>query len=144
MNTKPKKLIESTLVVAAAAIASGGVLAIPTAHADPHNCKVPTTHLDLHHSSGYDVSVEALVATLGPTAVVRVSPDLTSLANVSGGINSRSIDFAMTWSGTQDYVHFTGTVDNDGVAHGTSTGLGYPVKLDPGPWDSITRLVECP
>jgi hypothetical protein len=143
MKTKPKTLIESTFVVAAAAIASGGVLAIPPAHADPNNCKVPAAHLDLHHSSGYDVAVEALVATLGPTATVRVPPDLTSVGNVTGGINLRTVDFVITWSGTRDFVHFTGMVDNNGVAHGTSTGLGYPVKLDPGPWDAITRLT-CP
>jgi hypothetical protein len=143
MNTKPKMRIESAFVVAAAAIVSGGVLAIPPAHADPENCKVPGVHLDLHHSSGYEVTVEALVASLGPTALVRVSPDLTSVGNVTGGIDVRAVDFVMTWSGTRDYVRFTGTVDNDGVAHGTSTGLRYPVKLDPGPWDSRTRLT-CP
>ena len=136
-------LIKSTFVVAAAGILCGGLLAIPPAHADPENCKVPGAYLDLHHSSGYDVSVEALVATLGPTALVRVSPDLTSVGNVTGGINLRVVDFIMIWSGTRDYVHFTGKVDQDGIAHGTSTGLGYPVRLDPGTWDSKTRL-DCP
>ncbi|WP_142281165.1 hypothetical protein [Mycobacterium palustre] len=132
-----------TTVVAAAAIASGQVLATSTAHADPNNCTVPAAHLDLHHSSGYDVAVKALVATLGPTATVRVNPDLTSVGNASGGINLRTVDFVITWTGTRNVVHFTGTVDNNGVAHGTSTGLTYPVKLDPGPWDSATRLA-CP
>jgi hypothetical protein len=143
MATTPKILIESTSVLAAAAIASGGMLAIPIAHADPNNCKVPAAHLDIHHSSGYDVAVEALVATLGPTAMVRVSPDVTSLGNASGGINLRTVDFIITWTGTRDFVHFTGMVDNNGLAHGTSTGLTYPVKLDPGPWDAMTRLT-CP
>jgi hypothetical protein len=143
MKTKPKMLIESTFVVMAATIASGGILAIPPAHADPNNCRVPVAHLDLHHSSGYDVAVEALVATLGPTAMVHVGPDLTAVGNATGGINLRTVDFVITWSGTRDLVHFTGTVDSGGVAHGTSTGLTSPVKLDPGPWDSVTRLT-CP
>jgi hypothetical protein len=142
MKAKPKILIESIFVVAAAAIASGGVLAIPTAKADPNNCKVPGAHMDLHHSGGYDLSVEALVATLGPTAMVRL-PDRTSVGNVSGGINLRTVDFVITWSGSRENVHFIGTVDNGGFAHGTSTGLQYPIKLDPGPWDSTTRLT-CP
>ena len=65
---------------------------------------------------------------------------MTSQGNASGGINGRTVDFTINSFGTKDYVHFTGTVGNDGVAHGTSTALRTPVKLDPGPWDSITRL----
>jgi hypothetical protein len=94
---------------------------------------------DLHHSTGYDVTVDASGASLGPTALVR-TPQITSQGNLTGGINGRTVDFTINWSGTKAYVHFTGTVGNDGIAHGTSTGLGTPVKLDPGPWDSITRL----
>jgi hypothetical protein len=133
MKTNRKKLIGSTLSVAAA-----GFLAVPTAHANA-NCTVPGAHLDLHHSTGYDVTADASGASLGPTALVR-TPQITSQGNVTGGINGRTVDFTINWSDTKAYVHFTGTVGNDGVAHGTSTGIGTPVKLDPGPWDSITRL----
>ncbi len=138
MARPSKKLIGSTLGVAAAAVASGGFLALPTAHANA-NCTVPGAHLDLHHSTGYDVTVDASGASLGPTALVR-TPQGTSQGNITGGINGRTVDFTINWSGSKAYVHFTGTVGNDGVAHGTSTGMGTPVKLDPGPWDSITRL----
>jgi hypothetical protein len=138
MRTYRKNLIGSTLGVAAAAIASGGCLAVPTAHAGA-NCTVPGAHLDLHQSTGYDVSVDANGASLGPTARIR-TPQTTSPGNITGGINGRSIDFTINFSGTKAYVHFTGTVGSDGVAHGTSTGTGTPIKLDPGSWDSVTRL----
>ena len=92
-----------------------------------------------HQSTGYDVTVDASGAALGPTALVR-TPELTSPGNVTGGISGRTVDFTINWSGSKAYVHFTGTVGNDGVAHGTSTGTGTPVKLDPGPWDSVTQL----
>jgi hypothetical protein len=137
MKTNGKKPIGLTLG-AAVAMALGGFVAVSTAHADA-NCTVPGAHLDLHQSTGYDVTVDASGAVLGPTALIR-TPQLTSPGNVTGGINGRTVDFTINWSGSKAYVHFTGTVGNDGVAHGTSTGVGTPVKLDPGPWDSITRL----
>ena len=136
MRTNNKMLIGSTL--AAAAVVSGGFLAVPAAHANA-NCTVPGGHLDLHQSTGYDVTVDANGAALGPGAVVR-TPQGTSQGNITGGINGRTVDFTINFSGTKAYVHFTGTVGPDGVAHGTSTGTGTPVKLDAGAWDSITRL----
>jgi hypothetical protein len=138
METNRTKPIGSALGVAAVAIASGGIFAAPTAHADV-NCTVPGAHLDIHHSTGYDVTVDASGASLGPTALVR-TPQMNSQGNATGGINGRTVDFTINWLGTKAYVHFTGTVGNDGVAHGTSTAIGNPVKLDPGSWDSITRL----
>ncbi len=138
MQTNGTKLIGSTLGVAAAAIVTAGFLALPTAYANA-NCTVPAGQLNLHHSTGYDVTVDAGGGALGPTALVRTSQG-TSQGNITGGINGRTVDFTITWSGSKAYVHFTGTVGSDGVAHGTSTGIGTPVKLDPGPWDSITRL----
>ena len=138
MRTNRRKLIDSTLGVAAAAIASGGFLAVPTAEANA-GCTVPGAHLDLHQSTGYDVSVDANGASLGPTASIR-TPQGTSQGNITGGINGRTVDFTINFSGTKAYVHFIGTVGDDGVAHGTSTGIGTPVKLDAGPWDSTTRL----
>jgi hypothetical protein len=137
MNTRRKKLIGPALRVAAAAVASG-VFAAPIAHSGP-NCTVAGTHLDLHQSTGFDVSVDASGATLGPGVLVR-TPQQNSQGNITGGINGRTIDFVITWFGTKAYDHFTGTVGNDGVAHGTSTGTGVPIKLDPGSWDSITRF----
>ena len=147
MTTYRNKLIGSTLGVAAAAITSAGFLEVPTAHAVA-NCTVPGTHLDLHHSSGYDVTVDATGSSLGPTATVHVSPDLSSDAHVeSGGIEGRSIDFLIMWSGSKAYLHFTGTVGDDGVAHGTSGEIIDPVNgvlLNAGRWDSVTRLTCSP
>jgi hypothetical protein len=137
MKTNGRKLIGSTLG-AATAIASGGFLPVSTAHAGP-NCTVPGPHLDLHQSTGYDVTVDASGAALGPTARV-LAQQPTSPGNVTGSISGRTLDFTIMWSGSKAYVHFTGTVGDDGFAHGTSTGSETPVKLDPGAWDSITRL----
>jgi hypothetical protein len=68
--------------------------------------------------------------------MVRVSPDLTSVGNASGGINLRTIDFAITWSGTRDNVHFTEAVDNDGVGLGFNLARGRVLlgvgRTDPG------------
>ncbi len=123
-------LICSTLG-ATVGIASGGSLAVSTAHADP-NCTVPGAHLDLHQSTGYDVTVDASGAALGPTALVR-TPELTSPGNVTGGISGRTVDFTINWSGSKAYVHFTGTVGNDGVARGTRLAQGLRSNWIRGP-----------
>jgi hypothetical protein len=117
-------------------------MAMPAAHADA-NCTVQGAHLNLHHSSGYDVTVDASGASLGPGAVVRVRPELSSDGNVTGGIKGRTIDFTINWHGTRAYVHFTGTVGDDGIAHGTSGEIIDPVTLsvlNEGPWDSVDPL----
>lgn len=137
MDTLRMKVIGPALGVAATAVGCG-VVAAPIAHSGP-NCTVVGAHLDLHQSTGFDVSVDASGATLGPGVLVR-TPQQNSQGNITGGINGRTIDFMITWLGTKAYDHFTGTVGNDGVAHGTSTGTGVPINLDPGSWDSITRL----
>lgn len=133
-----KKLFSPALGIAALAAASGGLCPVPTAHAAP-DCTVPGAHLDLHQSTGYDVTVDAKGAALGPGALVR-TPQQSSPTSVTGGIKGRNVDFTINWSGTKAYVHFTGTVGPDGLAHGTSTAMGKPMKLDAGPWDSTTRL----
>jgi len=138
MTTSPKMLIGSTLSLAATVIATSGLLAVPAAHA-AGNCTVPGPHLDIHHSTGYDVSVDARGASLGPNAVVR-SPGKTTNWTVSSGINGRNLDFMIGYPGSKAYVHYTGTVGNDGIAHGTSGEIGFPVLLAAGPWDSVTRL----
>jgi hypothetical protein len=137
METHRKKLTGSALSMTAGAVACC-VFAAPAAHGGP-DCKVGGAHLDLHQSTGFDVSVDASGATLGPGVLVR-TPQQNSQGNITGGINGRAIDFTITWFGTKAYDHFTGTGGNDGVAHGTSTGTLVPVKLDQGSWDSITRL----
>jgi len=137
INTKIAKRVG---LAAATAIAAGGFLALPAAHGDA-NCSVPGAHLNLHHSSGWDVSIDASGASLGPQAVIR-TPELTSDGNITtGGITGRTVDFTIGWSGTKAYVHFTGTVGADGIAHGTSTGTTTPINLNEGPWDSVDPLI---
>ena len=137
MRTNRRKLVAFTLGIATAAAGSGLPLA-PTAHAVA-NCAVPGPHLDLRHSTGYDVTVDASGASLGPTAVVRTAKG-NSAGTVTGGISGRVVDFTLNWPGTKAYVRYTGTVGNDGVAHGTSSSIASPVSLDAGPWDSVTHL----
>jgi hypothetical protein len=79
-------------------------------------------------------------SSLGPRAVIH-TPEVTSDGNLtSGGITGRTVDFTIGWSGTLAYVHFTGTVGADGIAHGTSTGTTTPINLNEGPWDSVGPL----
>nr|WP_313776286.1 hypothetical protein [Mycobacterium sp.] len=126
-------------LAAATAIAAGTILALPSANARA-NCTVPGTLLNLHHSSGYDVAIDASGSSLGPHVAIR-TPDVTSDGNItSGGITGRTIDFTIGWSGTLAYDHFTGTVGADGIAHGTSTGTTTPVHLNEGPWESVDPL----
>jgi hypothetical protein len=139
MQTNPKRLIGSLLGVAAAVIASTGLLTAPTAHA-AGNCAVAGPRLDIHHSSGYDVSVDANGSSLGPNAVVRSPGETTTWSVSANSSNGRNLDFMIVYPGSKAYVHFTGTVGNDGVAHGTSTEIGSPVQLAAGPWDSVTRF----
>jgi hypothetical protein len=134
-----RTIAQKVSVAAAIAIAAGGFLAVPVAHADT-NCTVPGAHLNLHHSSGYDVTVDASGTSLGPGGVVRVTPEQSSDVYVTGSIQGRSIEFRISWSGTKAYVSFTGTVGDDGIAHGTSSGIASPVTLKEGPWDSVEPL----
>jgi hypothetical protein len=137
MNTK----IAGTRVglAAVSAIVAGGLLGMPSAHAAT-NCVVSGALLNLHHSSGYDVAIDASGSSLGPKAGIR-TPQASSDGNISsGGITGRTIDFTVGWSGTLAYVHFTGTVGADGIAHGTSTGTTTPINLHEGPWDSVDPL----
>jgi hypothetical protein len=138
-GTHMSRTMTRRLLGAALAIAAGGILAVPAAHADS-SCAVEGEHLNLHHSSGYDVTLDASGASLGPGAVIRVAPGLASDGNVSGGIDGRTIDFRISWYGTKSYVYFTGTVGGDGIAHGTSTAITDPVGLNEGPWDSVDSL----
>ncbi|BDB40144.1 MULTISPECIES: hypothetical protein [Mycobacterium] len=119
-------------------LAWGATLAASAAHA-AGNCTVAGPQLQMHQSTGYDVTVDANGAALGPTAVVSTA-EQTSPGSITGGIEGRTVDFVVTFAGTKAYVHFTGTVSNDGTAHGTSSGTAVPLKLDAGSWDSTTRF----
>src|SRR5262249_12033173 len=57
MNMNRIERIGLALGLVAVAAASGGWVAAPKAYAAP-NCTVPGAHLDLHQSTGYDVTVD--------------------------------------------------------------------------------------
>jgi hypothetical protein len=126
------------LFAAVVIVAATGLL-MPSARA-AGNCVVPGGSLDLHHASGYDVAIEASGSALGPKADVSTTQTSTQGNITSGGITGRTVDFTIGWSGTLAYVHFTGTVDADGMAHGTSTATTTPVDLPAGSWDSVGPL----
>jgi hypothetical protein len=98
MLTNRKKLTALALGIVAATACSG-LPAAPAAHAAA-NCTVPGARLDLRHSTGYDLTVDASGASLGPTGVVR-TPRGSSPETVSGGINGRVVDFTLNWPGTK-------------------------------------------
>jgi hypothetical protein len=133
-----KTHLKAALAAAAGAIAASGLVALPAAHAGP-DCTVPGPSLDLHHASGYDVTVDVRGASIGPTAVVR-SPGRITNWNATGSVRGQAMDFTLTAVGSKAYVHYIGTVGGDGVAHGTSTEIGSPVVLAAGPWNSVTHF----
>jgi hypothetical protein len=137
---------------AATAVAAGGFLAVPAAHADT-TCTVPGSArtgwpLYLHQTNGYDLTIQADAggSKLGPSGSVvftneQGSREQGASGSVSGAIAGRAIDFTITWENNQGQAHFTGTVGDDGIAHGTSTGPPVPDNLwEPGQWGSTNRL----
>jgi hypothetical protein len=133
-------ITQKLLGAAAATIAAGGFLAVPAAHAET-TCTVPGQYLNLHQSNGYDLVISANGTSLGPTGLARATPELATYGNVSGGLKGRNIDFTITWNDNKGAAHFAGTVGDDGVAHGSSTGPSIPVNLwNPGSWDSVGAL----
>ena len=139
---------KSQLFAAAAAIGAGGFLATPAAHADT-SCTVNGEYLRLQqHEGNYTTttSVNANGSALGP-GVVTVPPSGTNgtYGTASGSINGRAINVHITWSDNKGTADFTGTVGNDGIAHGTSTGTPIPINLwNPGPWDTAAGALNCP
>lgn len=134
------KRFQPLLGTAALVFTTCAVAAAPVAHAEA-TCTVPGPHLTLHQSNGYDIVVSANGAALGPSGLARANPEMATYGNVSGGINGRTIDFTIAWSDNKGTAHFTGTVGDDGVAHGTSSGPSVPVNMwNPGSWDSVGAL----
>lgn len=134
------------LAVAASATAIGaaGFVAMPMAHAE--SCKVSGEYLRLaQHNGNYTTTttINASGSSLGP-GVVTVPPSGTNgtYGKASGSINGRNVDVQITWNDNLGTAHFTGTVGNDGIARGNSTGTPIPINLwNPGPWDSAEPLV---
>jgi hypothetical protein len=133
----------AAVVASAAAVVGIGILATPEAHAD--SCTVDGDNLRLEqHNGNYTttVTVNANGSAFGPGVVV-VPPSGTNptYGSASGSINGRNIDIAVTWNDNTGNAHVTGTIGDDGVAHGSSTGTPIPINLwNPGPWVSGAPL----
>ncbi len=128
------------------ALLLAGFTAVP-AHAQP-SCTVDGEYLRLNQNRGpyvTSVTVNAKGSSLGP-GVVTVPPSGTNgtYGSASGSINGRTVDFIVTWNDNKGTAHFTGTIGDDGIARGDSTGTPIPINLwNPGPWVSSTPLI-CP
>lgn len=138
----------SRLFVAAVVIGAGGVLAVPMPVAYAEDvCTVPGEYLNLHlgpqPALGYRASltVQAAGATIGSSALAKVSPELGTYGKATGSVRGRTVDFTITWDATGTQARFTGTVGEDGIARGTSTGATVPINLwVAGDWESMSPL----
>jgi len=141
-TTTTRKVLAAA--ASATALGTAGFLAVPMAHAAP-SCTVNGDYLRFaQHFGNYTTttSVNASGSSLGP-GVVTVPPSGTNptYGKASGSINGRNIDVLITWNDNKGTAHFTGTVGNDGIARGDSTGTPIPIHLwDPGPWDTAEPL----
>jgi hypothetical protein len=143
-STTTRKL--TTVAVTATAIGATGFLAMPVAHAA--SCTVVGEYLRLQqHFGNYTTttSVNAKGSALGP-GVVTVPPSGTNptYGTASGSINGRDINVHIVWADNKGTADFTGTIGDDGIAHGNSTGTPIPIHLwDPGPWDTSAGQLNC-
>jgi hypothetical protein len=130
----------------ATALVATGFLSIPLAHAD--SCAVNGDYLRLQQHEGpytTTTSVNAKGSALGP-GVVTVPPSGTNgtYGKASGSINGRAISVHIIWDDNKGTADFTGTIGDDGIAHGTSTGTPIPINLwNPGPWDTEAGALNC-
>ncbi|MEU0495248.1 hypothetical protein [Mycobacterium sp. NPDC006124] len=141
-TTATRRLL--SVVMSAAALGAAGFVAMPIARAD--TCTVNGDYLRLQQNFGpytTTTTVNAKGSTLGPGAVT-VPPSGTNgtYGKASGSVDGRNVDVVITWNDGKGTAHFTGTIGDDGIARGNSTGTPIPVHLwDPGPWNSAEPLV---
>src|SRR2546423_45320 len=137
----------TAVAASATAVVAAGFLSMPAAHAAP-SCTVSGDYLRLQqHFGNYTTttSVNAKGSALGP-GVVTVPPSGTNgtYGKASGSINGRAINVHIIWDDNKGTADFTGTVGDDGIAHGNSTGTPIPIHLwDPGPWDTEPGMLNC-
>lgn len=136
---------KTLLAASATALSAIGLFTAPVALAD-ESCTVPGQYLNLFQPDGnYKLFISANGSALGPRGLAVVPGGaIGTYGNVRGGIQGRNVDFTITWDDNQGQAHFTGTVGDNGVAHGASSGPSVPINLwNPGPWDSTDPLT-CP
>jgi hypothetical protein len=137
-----RKTQNAQLLVAAAALGAGGLLAAPTAHA-VENCTVPGEYLrlDMPENGGYTITLSTKNGAIGDSGLSLATPELGVYGKVVGGITGRNVDFTITWNDTKTNARFIGTVGQDGFASGTATGASVPInQWNPGPWRSTEPL----
>ncbi|MDT5290218.1 MAG: hypothetical protein QOF88_5107 [Mycobacterium sp.] len=124
--------------------------AAPAAHAE--SCTVNGSQLQLrvHPNYTYTVTVNANGSNLAGDVFSTVAGQDGVSGNASGSIAGNTVDFIVTWNPADGggTAHFSGTVGNDGFAHGTATGasaqdLNKHLEFEPGPWESVAPLT-CP
>jgi len=136
----------STAAVSATAVAAAGFLSVPVAHAA--TCTVNGDYLRLQQHEGpytTTTSVNANGSALGP-GVVTVPPSGTNptYGNATGSINGNQVTVHIVWNDNKGTADFTGTIGDDGIAKGSSTGTPIPVNLwNPGPWDTAPGQFTC-
>jgi hypothetical protein len=147
MNTKLTKL--ATMGAAATAIGAVGFFTVPApAQAAPlaplplaPACDSygfnPGGNYGIRQDNGWGVDISGNGPTAAGDANAHGDSGATMHGSVSGGVNGRSVDVTINWdSGPRG--HFTGVVDEDGFATGTSTDLTSGNSTG---WHAIGRLV---
>ena len=139
-----RKTHHTLMGTAVASLVFAGLAAAVPAHADT-SCTVNGDYLRLRQTFGNYVTtttINAKGSSLGP-GVVTVPPSGTNgtYGSASGSINGRTVDVRITWNDNKGTAHFTGTVGDDGIARGDSTGTPIPINLwNPGPWSTSEPL----
>ncbi len=140
-------IMNRSLCAAATAISAVGFLTVPApAHAYPILPLAPACdsygfnpggNYGIRADNGWAVDISGNGPTAAGDANAHGDSGATMHGSVSGGVNGRSVDFTINWdSGPRG--HYTGVVDEDGFASGTSTDL---TNGNSAGWHATGRLV---
>jgi hypothetical protein len=145
------------MLAAAAALAAGGLLVAPMAHAAA--CTVNGDNFTINQPLGnraYSITANANGSTFGPQAVLVLLDGSGLYGDVTGSIKEdKTLSFTVTWNeslpglqgaslGKRFVTTYSGTIGADGKASGSATG--EPIKgsnfnlYEPGNWTSSTPL----
>ncbi len=130
----------STLALVAGGVGAAGLLAPPAAHAE-RICSIPGAYMELRQANNYTIIIEAHGTTVGPRGLSRATPSQAVYGTGAGMLSDGRIAFHLEWDEPFSLATFSGTIDDQGVAHGTSEGKPVPINLwQPGTWDSTTVM----
>jgi hypothetical protein len=150
-------LARAGVLAAASSLATAVLIASSPAHADA-SCTLPSGSLELQSPDPtriQDVTIQSNGTTLGPQVSVTSNGGNTAFGTATGGINGRTVDFTVNWVDNPSAplpadqnpgpAHFTGTVGDDGIIHGTGSGRPRPVNVwTPGAFVSSAPLSCAP